>query len=36
VYGIDPVIARRHQDTGDLAWIKGALEEFHRSGTPTM
>ncbi len=36
VYGIDPVIARRHQDSGDLAWIKGALEEFHRSGTPTM
>lgn len=36
VYDIDPVRARKLQDTGDLAWIKGAMEEFHRSGTPTM
>ena len=36
VYGIDPVLARQRQDTGDLAWIKGALEEFNRSGTPSL
>lgn len=36
VYGIDPVKARMLQDTGDLAWIKGVMAEFHRSGTPTM
>jgi hypothetical protein len=36
VYGIDPVLARQRQSTGDLAWIKGVLEEFRRSGTPAM
>jgi hypothetical protein len=30
------VVARQRQSTGDLAWIKGVLEEFRQTGTPTM
>ena len=36
VYDIDPGAARAGQTSGDLAWIRSALEEFRSAGTPTL
>ena len=35
IYGIDVEQARASTKKDQLAWVKGALEEFARSGTPT-